>query len=103
VTPGRNADGNGTFAPRNLYDLMPDLRASEFDYIIFDMPPVGLTSPTVSMAGLMDKVLLVLDSEKTDRDVLKRRYAELAAGKAHVSCIYNKVKRHGPRWLEGEV
>ena len=93
----------GVFAPRNLYDLMPELRASEFDYIIFDMPPVGLTSPTVSMAGLMDKVLLVLDAEKTDRDVLKRRYTELAEGKAHVSCIYNKVKRHAPRWVQGEV
>jgi succinoglycan biosynthesis transport protein ExoP len=103
VTPGRNSDGEGSFAPRNLYDLMPDLRSSHYDYIIFDMPPVGLTSPTVSMAGLMDKVLLVLDSEKTDRDVLTRRYNELAQGKAHVSCVYNKVKRHAPKWVQGEI
>ena len=27
--------------PKKFYDLMPHLKASDFDYIIFDMPPIG--------------------------------------------------------------
>ena len=42
--------------PKKFYDLMPHLKASDFDYIIFDMPPLGQTSITPAMAGFMDKV-----------------------------------------------
>ena len=51
---------------------MPKLKASDYDYIIFDMPPVSQTSVTARLAGLMDMVLLVIESEKTDRDVVQQ-------------------------------
>jgi succinoglycan biosynthesis transport protein ExoP len=92
-----------TIAPRKLFDLMPVLRASEYDYIIFDMPPTGATSPTLAMAGFMDQVLLVLDAQNTNRDVLRRTHSELVQGKAEVSCIFNKTRAHAPRWVQGEV
>ena len=40
---------------KKFYDLMPNLKASDFDYIIFDMPPLGPTSPTLMVASCMDK------------------------------------------------
>ena len=46
---------------------MPKLKASQYDYIIFDMPPVSQTSMTARLSGLMDMVLLVIESEKTSK------------------------------------
>ena len=93
----------GTLAPLALREILPNLVASDYDYIIFDMPPVNATSPTVAMAGFMDKVLLVLDAEGTTPDRLQWAYAELQKGRADVSCILNKVKSHAPRWVEGDM
>ncbi|MEO8615309.1 MAG: Wzz/FepE/Etk N-terminal domain-containing protein [Luteolibacter sp.] len=98
----RDDTGLTTFSPMHLYELMPHLQASQYDYIIFDMPPIDQTSRTLTMAGLMDKVLLVLDAENTSRDALKWGYSELVKGKADVSCIFNKTRNHAPGWLIGD-
>ncbi|MEK7954396.1 GumC family protein [Luteolibacter soli] len=97
------SDSATPFGPMHLYELLPHFRASEFDYVIFDMPPMGQTSPTLAMAGLMDKVLLVVDGEDTSRDALKWGYSELIKGRADVSCVFNKARSHAPRWVAGEI
>jgi uncharacterized protein involved in exopolysaccharide biosynthesis/Mrp family chromosome partitioning ATPase len=102
ATARRDQTGLTTFSPVHLYELMPKLRACDYDYIIFDMPPVDQTSRTLTMAGLMDKVLLVLDAENTSRDALLWGYSELTKGRADVSCIFNKTRTHVPGWLIGE-
>jgi Mrp family chromosome partitioning ATPase len=81
---------------------MPDLKASDFDYIIFDMPPLHQTSPTWGMAAFMDKVLLVVEAEKNNRDVLKRGYRRLVTERDNVSVVLNKARSYGPKWLELE-
>ena len=87
-------------APRRFYDLIPRFKASDFSYIIFDMPALGdQTSTTLAMAGHMDKVLLVVEAEKNDRGLVKRAYAELAAVKANVSAVFNKHRSYGPKWM----
>src|SRR5262249_42724689 len=45
---------------QGLSHLMPKLKASDYDYIIFDLPPVSQTSSTPRFSGYMDIVLLVL-------------------------------------------
>jgi Mrp family chromosome partitioning ATPase len=59
--PGTN---HGPIIPKKFYDLVPHLKASDFDYIIFDMPPLNQTSITLATAGYMDKVVLVAEAEK---------------------------------------
>lgn len=103
ATARRDVSGLTTFSPMHLYELMPQLQASDFDYIIFDMPPINQTSRTLTMAGLMDKVLLVLDADNTSRDALKWGYSELEKGKADVSCIFNKTRSHAPEWVLGDA
>ncbi len=88
-------------ASKRFHSLLPQFEASDYDYIIFDLPPLGQTSPTVAMAGLMDKVLLVVESEKSDPNAIKRGYAELIAAKANVSAVFNKEKSYLPKWLKG--
>lgn len=97
--------GKGTqeLASVAMHELLPELETCDFDYVVFDMPPVGPTSPTMAMAGFMDKVLLVLDAENTNRESLSWSYGELERGRADVSCIFNKTKAVAPRWVAGEL
>ena len=95
----RNGNGNAALAPIALLEIMPQLQASDFDYIIFDMPHVDSTSPTLTMAGFMDKVLLVADGESTTPENLRWAYSELERSRADVSCIFNKARNHAPRWV----
>jgi succinoglycan biosynthesis transport protein ExoP len=103
ASTSRDSKNPYALAPTALQDLMPHLVASDFDYIVFDMPPIGPTSPTLTMAGFMDKVLLVLDGDNTTREHLSWGYTELEKAKADVSCVFNKARSHAPRWVQGEV
>jgi succinoglycan biosynthesis transport protein ExoP len=88
-------------APKRFYDMMSEFKASELDYVIFDMPSLADTSSTLPLAGFMDKVLLVVEAEKSSREAIKRAYSQLAA-KVEVSVIFNKSRSYGPKWIEGE-
>jgi polysaccharide biosynthesis transport protein len=85
---------------KKFFALVPNLKASDFDYIIFDLPPINQTSPTIGLAALMDKVLLVVEAEKTNRDAVKRGYRELVGARADVAVVLNKTRSYGPKWLE---
>lgn len=68
----------------------------------FDMPSLSATNGTFPMAGFMDKVLLVVEAEKSSKESIKRAYSQLAA-KVDVSVIFNKSRSYGPKWLEVEI
>src|SRR5262245_48069151 len=55
---------------KKFFDMMPNMKASDFDYIIFDMPPLHQTSPTWGMSAFMDKFLLVVEAEKNNRELI---------------------------------
>ena len=84
-------------ALKRFFDLMPNLKASDFDYIIFDMPPLTETTPTLGMARFMDNLLLVVEAEKTGREMAKRGYTQLSAARANVSVILNKTRSYVPK------
>jgi polysaccharide biosynthesis transport protein len=89
-------------ASKRFYNLMQEFKASDLDYVVFDMPSVGDTSATLPMAVFMDKVLLVVEAEKSNRDAVKRAYTQLSA-RVDVSVIFNKSRTYGPKWLEAEI
>lgn len=99
--------GNGGLLPRVLprrfSNLVPKLKASDYDYIIFDMPPVSQVSITARLASFMDTVLLVIESEKTDREVVKRVTAMLAESKANVNAVLNKHRDYVPKRLSQDI
>ena len=92
--------GCAQFAPKNFYDLIPHIKTSAFDYIIFDMPPLTQTSATVALAGFMDKVLLVIEAGKTNPETLQRAFRELGSARADVSCVFNKTRFYAPQSIE---
>jgi hypothetical protein len=95
--------GAGGFAPLHLQELMPHFVRSDYDYIIFDLPMLDRISPTLAMAGLLDKVMLVLDADQTNRESLTWGYNELLRGRSDVTCVFNKVRSHAPKWIAGGI
>jgi uncharacterized protein involved in exopolysaccharide biosynthesis/Mrp family chromosome partitioning ATPase len=99
VGEGLGGDKLSRILPQRFNKLLPKLKASDFDYIIFDMPPVSQISITPRLAGFMDMVLLVIESEKTDQDIVRRATALLAESNAHVGAVLNKSVTYVPERL----
>jgi Mrp family chromosome partitioning ATPase len=89
--------------PKRFTNLMPKLKASDYDYIIFDMPPISQLSVTPRIAKFMDIVLLVIESEKTDREVVKRAITLLAESKPNLGAVLNKRRSYVPKILHQEI
>src|SRR2546430_4149079 len=102
ATVGSPSAGPAQLGLKKFFDMMPNLKASDFDYIIFDMPPLAQTSPTWGMAGFMDKLLLVVEAEKNSRETIKRGYGKLVAERNNVSVVVNKTRSYVPKWLDAE-
>jgi uncharacterized protein involved in exopolysaccharide biosynthesis/Mrp family chromosome partitioning ATPase len=88
--------------PKRFAALVPKLKASDYDYIIFDMPPVNQTSLTSRLARFMDMVLLVVESEKSDREVVQQANTWLAESGATVGAVLNKTRQYVPERLHHE-
>jgi uncharacterized protein involved in exopolysaccharide biosynthesis/Mrp family chromosome partitioning ATPase len=88
--------------PKRFSQLVPRLKASDYDYIIFDMPPVTQTSITSKLAGFMDMVLLVVESEKTGQSILSEAADLLRDSRANVATVLNKTRRYVPQWIHRE-
>ena len=97
-----NTGGPAQLGLKKFFDMMPNMKASDFDYIIFDMPPLDQTSPSWGMAAFMDKVLVVVESEKNNRDVIRRSYGKLMAERNNVAVVVNKTRSYVPKWLDSE-
>ena len=100
---GTAQSGPAQLGLKKFFDLMPNLKASDFDYIIFDMPPLTSTSQTWGMAAFMDKLLLVVEAEKSNRDLIKRGYAKLMDERNNVSVVLNKTRSYIPKSLDNEI
>jgi Mrp family chromosome partitioning ATPase len=102
ATVGSPNAGAAQLGLKKFFDLMPNLKASDFDYIIFDMPALSQTSPTWGMAAFMDKLLVVVEAEKNNRELVKRGYRKLVAERNNVSVVVNKARSYVPKWLDFE-
>ena len=88
--------------PKRFNHLVPKLKASDYDYIVFDMPPVTPTSATPRLASHMDITLLVLESEKTGQHLAKRASALMRESRANVAAVLNKHRSHVPASMAQE-
>ncbi len=106
VAPANGSEPNNKLIqaePGRLNYLFPDLKASDYDYIIFDMPRVSQTSSTARVAGYMDIVLLVLESEKTSQKAAIGANAMMKESRANVAAVLNKCRRCVPALLSQDL
>ncbi len=93
----------GMMVPRKFSELVPKLKAADYDYIIFDMPPLTQTSVTPRLSNLMDLVLLVVEAGKTNSELVKQAGTLLSGSKAEVSAVLNKRRHYVPASLQQEL
>ncbi|MBL9135626.1 MAG: hypothetical protein JNK85_07155 [Verrucomicrobiales bacterium] len=89
--------------PKTLAGLVPKMKASDYDYIIFDLPPVTQTSATSKVAGLLDLNFLVLESEKTQTDLARKAIELLSESRANVAAVLNKHERYMPKKFDTDL
>jgi polysaccharide biosynthesis transport protein len=99
VNGNANSEELPRILPKRFSALVPKLKASEYDYIIFDLPPVSQTSLTSRLARFMDMVILVVESEKSDREVVQQANIWLAESGATVGAVLNKTRQYVPARL----
>ena len=104
-TGEENSDNNKLVKalPTAFAHLVPLLKTDEYDYIVFDMPPVSQISVTPRLAGYMDVVLMVLESEKTGQLLARQAAALLGESRANVLSVLNKYRQHVPLRLSQEL
>lgn len=88
--------------PQRFSKLAPKLKASAFEYIIFDLPPISPISITSRLAVFMDLVLIVVHSEKTGYGVFERATALMAQTNVPIGVVLNKTRAYVPSWLHQE-
>ena len=103
VSAGSQDERFQRILPRLFVSLLPRIKASDYSYIVFDMPPVSQTSITSRLAGFMDMVLLVIQSEITGRDAAQQAVELLAQSKAKVGIVLNKTRKYIPDRLHREI
>ena len=89
--------------PKRFAHLVPKMKASDYDYIIFDMPPVTQTSVTARLSRFVDMALIVVESERTGQEIAKRANALLAESGATVAAVLNKHRAYVPHRLSQEL
>jgi uncharacterized protein involved in exopolysaccharide biosynthesis/Mrp family chromosome partitioning ATPase len=89
--------------PSKFTHIVPKLRASDYDYIVFDMPAISPMSATPRLGGYMDIVLLVLEAEKTGQQLAARATALMRESRANVAAVVNKYRPHVPARLSQEL
>lgn len=99
VSGAGSSDKLPQILPKRFKHLVPQLRASDYDYIIFDLPPIDQISITPRLARFMDMVLVVTEAEKTDLNHLKQALNYIPDPKPNLGLVLNKRQEYVPKRL----
>ena len=78
-----------------------DRLCREFQYVLFDCPAVLVSSDVLSIASLVDGLLMVVEAERTTREEVSRAERQVeAAGGRLCGSILNKRKNPVPGWAQ---
>ena len=95
-----DGSGNAILHPMSIARMLPKIKMSDYDYVVFDMPTVSPTSITGKLAGMVDLVFMVVESEKDSQNKLKRACELLTENNASFRIVLNKFEQYVPRWLD---
>jgi len=88
---------------KQLSTLVPRFKASDYDFIIFDMPRVSATSVSVRLGAMMDMVLLVVEAEKAPQQAVRQAHSLLSETGVDTQIVVNKVRSYVPARLSGDL
>ena len=79
--------------------MVPQLNTSDYDYILFDLPPVSEVSVTPRLAKHMDLTLLIIEAEKAHRSRVKEAGSLLSDFTQNIAIVFNKTRNYLPKQL----
>lgn len=80
--------------------LVPFIRKHDYNFVVFDMPPLSQGRSTVQLASSMDGTILVVEAEKMRWEIAQRAKAVLEEADTNLlGAVLNKRRFHVPRWL----
>jgi uncharacterized protein involved in exopolysaccharide biosynthesis/Mrp family chromosome partitioning ATPase len=103
ATAGVVGDKLPAAMPRKFNHLVPRMKSSDYDYIIFDMPPVSQITVTPRLAGKMDVNILVIEAEKDAVPKIQEVMELLKESKTNVGAVLNKRRFYLPKSLNHEL
>jgi uncharacterized protein involved in exopolysaccharide biosynthesis/Mrp family chromosome partitioning ATPase len=72
----------------------------QYDFVIFDIPPLSQSSKIVSYSQFFDGVIMVFESEHVRRQVAKQVLTKLSRARIPVfGAVINKRKFYVPQWV----
>lgn len=94
-----NGDPSEIFSSGGLSRLL-DSAKKNYRFIVIDLPAVNKASWAVRLASLCDGVVLVVEAERSRREVVQRVKEQLVESKANVlGVVINKRRFRIPGWL----
>jgi len=97
---GKKNSGPLAIFESDRFDKTLKLMREKFDYVILDAPPVIGCAETKVMGKKVDGVILVVESDKTRKQVAIRAKQELEdAGAKVLGVILNKREHYIPEWI----
>lgn len=92
-------DSNINFESQAFADLLHTLK-HDYSFVIFDTPPIDVTSSTARLASLLDGVILIIESERVRWEAAQRVKEQLVKANTNIlGVVLNKKQFHIPRWL----
>lgn len=91
----------GFFSTEHASTVLEDF-SKQYDFVLFDLPPVLDSPETHSLLWRIDEVCLVLRFGKTRQETAARAAAEItSSGVQLIGSILNRHKSDLPGWLKG--
>jgi protein-tyrosine kinase len=74
--------------------------AENFDFAVFDLPPLSRPADALPVCGLLDGVVLLVEAERVRWPVARRFVTDLArSGAKPLGVVMNKQRQYIPEWL----
>ncbi|WP_166824819.1 CpsD/CapB family tyrosine-protein kinase [Thalassoroseus pseudoceratinae] len=90
---------NDAIDTRYLPQFIGELK-SNYDLVIADLPPAGEVSSVLRIGRYLDGLLIVVESERTRREVVGRLKSQLeCTGSRLLGVVLNRRHQHLPNWL----
>jgi Mrp family chromosome partitioning ATPase len=71
----------------------------QYDYILFDSPPVFLTSDPIILAQRVDGVIIVTRSGETNKDIFREAVERLLRVEAKIlGVLFNDMHKEGKKY-----
>lgn len=100
VTSGDPYSNPAAIFESEFFDSLVERMKMQADWVIFDSPPLSSCGDAITLARKMDGVVLVVQSERTRREVVLQYKERLQKSGAHIlGVVLNKRRFHIPQWV----